>query len=681
MERRKIQSKKSFSFSVDSKNEKAESFNAYNESITNMLKKSLGGGQENLEKTVRAQTVRREFKGYDKTKVVFSSHSAQRQNHNGLEQKDYRRLSDPEQREIAQVDPYISAIIANRCAQGATVGYESDSKFDKGSRVNDKNPPQLSDFETEEEYKKACIQHEARQKAIMNWILKCGTSDQEIINSAFANADLTFKHCSLREFLEAQVRNLLTFGRCATQIYRNEDGVPVMFRPLPVETIQPVTFGESPYLSEGENTMEQSKQDLVAYEQINPAERPIAYAQVVDGNAVNFFTEDDLHMWYWQKQALFDLRGYPLGPIEQAIYMVFVHQQTLNYLRNQFIKGMGNKGLITMESTQEGVEISEADMENFRQQFHNFVTRNDNSAVTPVIGGPIRVNYIPLSSTPRDMEFLQVEEHVIRALCSAFQISPQEMGYGHLGLPSGQLGGANNRQEDVIRGEERGLRMLLDIIYDGLNKIIFENFPEAENKFILTYLGVGEDTRDAVIQRQQAELNTTATMNSLYADSEKTELIHFGGDVPLSSAFHGNVVRYMKFGEVREYLFKEKGAKENPIYDFVVDPNLNQTYQQLKVQSIADQKKAAEMQLQEQAIQVEGAGQQLQQQEQMMQMQEMQMQQGVAPEGEQPQQEEPAPEEAEQTEKSMTLMDRWIEKNKLRKSYFSGWLDVHKNEN
>lgn len=664
--------KKNLKFQVDNREE--QRVNAT--SMAEDLRYSLGpkNVHQALTKAVVPQTIKRDISGkYDKVKAVFSRESFGNAIGN-IETKGWRRIQDTEQKELAQIDPYISSIITNRCAQGAVIGYPSDSKFDKGTRILDISPPDEQDFNTDEEYKAECKRHEAQQKAILKWVLNCGTTDQDIVNYAFQGGDLTFKNCTLREFLEAQIRNLLTFGRCATQIFRNEDGVPVLFRPVPVETIQNVANGEDAYIASGEETMDQSKQDVAEYNAITKNERPIAYVQTIDGNHVNFFTEDDLHVWHWQKQALFDLNGYPLSPIEQAIYMVFVHQQTLNYLRNQFVKGMGNKGLITIESTMPGVEISDADLEDFRQQFHNFVTRNDNSAVVPVIGGPLKVNYIPLSSTPRDMEFLQVEEHVIRALCSAFQISPQEMGYGHLSLPQGSLTAAN-KQEDIIKGEERGLRMLLDIIYDGINRIIYLNFPEASDQYRATYVGVGEDTRDSVINRQQMELNTTATMNSLMADSEKTDTVPFGGDVPLAAAFHANVVRYMKFGEFREHFYKEDGASKRPEYDFIIDPNLNQAYQSLKVTPLQMQQAQASMAAEGQKMQLE--------------MQEAQMQQPQQPQDGQPSPEQGQPQEENQqaveqampqVEKSQSLRDKWLERNKLQKSmriYMSAWTDIH----
>lgn len=565
-----------------------------------------------LQKSVSPQRVPKDVEGkYGKSKIVFGSRYNKSTTDN-IDTKGYQRLQDSELRQLSQVDPYISAIIATRVGQGAACGTLSESKFKKGMRVNDLDPLDQDAFDTDEDYETASEARTEQLNRVEQWVLNCGTTDQGILNYTFNGLDRTFKYCSLRQFLEAQIRNLMTFGRCATQILRNDDGLPVLFRPVPVETIAPVIDGENTGLARRKETAEESIEDLMDYNALPYEERPKAWAQRIDGQQANFFTEDDMHVWDYQKQALFDLNGYPLSPIEQAVFMVFVHQQTLNYLRNQFVKGMATKGVIVLKSTNENIQISDADIEDFKQQFHNFVTRTDNSAVTPVIGGPVELQWQPLSQTPKDMEFLQVEEHIIRALCSAFQISPQEMGYGNLSLPQGGLT-QGNKQEEIIKGEERGLRNLLDIIFEGVNEIMFENFPEARKKFKISYVGVGEDTRDAVVARNQQELNTTATMQSLWSDSEKAEQITLGAMMPLANAYHANILKYCFFWEIREKYFGEERAKENPAYWFIIDPNLNTAYQALKVQPMPKQQEGADLQLETGKQQLEMGAMQMQQ--------------------------------------------------------------------
>ena len=678
-----VKSKTQISFSSQSVDD--QSVTSSSEAMTEHMRKTMNLQKQQIDilnKSVEATTIKKDSKGYDKSKVVFS-HREYSGSYDGVEVKDYRRLADHELKELAQVDPYVSAIISTRVSQGAVIGRPSDSKFDKGTRVYEIDPLIDDDFDTKEQFEAERMKRSAQMKTIMKWVMKCGTTDEDTVNAAFLGADPTFKTCTLSEFIAAQIRNLLTFGRCATQIFRNPEGLPIMFRPAPVETILHVSTGEPVHLATKDDQSIQSQEDAKDYNALTEDERPAAYVQRVDGQNINIFTDRDMQIWYFQKQALFDLDGYPLAPLEQAIYMVFTHQQTLNFLRNSFVKGLAAKGILNLKSTDAAGQLSDEDLDQLRREFHNFANRNDNSATTPVIAGPVEVSWVPLMSTPKDMEFLITEEHIIRALCSSMQISPEEMGYGNLSVGQGGLT-SSSKEQQLTQGEERGLRMLLDTVFDGINGIIGENFEGFEELYRITYVGVGEDTKDSIVQRQQSELNTTATLSSLYADSEKSDPVPFGGNVPLASAFHANVVRYMKYGEFREHFLGEEGASKKPEYNFIVDPNLNAAYQQLLVQPIQAQQQGAEMQLEAQEQQMQAQEQQMQQGQQMAAAgqalppgqpgqppQDPNAQPGQPPEQGQPQVEEPQ-------EKS--LADAFKERNLLAKSmssYFSEWVHAH----
>lgn len=591
---------------------------------------------------------------YPKSKASFNAIAlGSRTSASGnTEDKAWRRLSDQELRDLSLIDPYVGAIVSTRCSQAASIGRPSKSKFDKGFRVSEIEPLNREDFEDDEAYEREVKVKDAEMAAIMKWVMNCGTADKRVLDYAYWGCDPTFKKCSFKNYIESQTRNLLVFGRMADQIFRNADGVPVFWRPVPVETIRPAVRNQAIHINQNEDTFGSSLKDVEEYNKLTEEERPTSWIQQINGQDVNFFTDDDMKVHSYQMQALFDLRGYPLAPLEQALYLVFTHQQTLTYLRNQFVKGLCAKGILTIRSIDPQVELSSADVEEFKQQFENFVARNDNSATCPVLADA-QVEFTPLNQTPRDMEFLQLEEHIIRALCSAFQISPMEMGYGNLSIGQGGIT-QGNKQEDIIKGEERGLRNLLDVIFESVNELLYENFPEAEGKYVVTYVGVGEDTRDSVVQRGLTELQTTATLGSLYADSEKTDSVKIGADVPLSNAYHQNVLRYMKYGVIMEKLFGEEGASEKPEYDFIVDPNLNQAYQQNKMM----------------AAQAQGQGMPGQQA-------------GMPPQGQPGQGQSPQEQQGQPMQESegMTLQQRYEQLHKSERSavsLFSGWISANK---
>ena len=294
-------------------------------------------------------------------------------------------------------------------------------------------------------------------------------------------------------------------------------------------------------------------------------------------------------------------------------------------------------------------------------EIQNLATRTDNSAVIPVIGGPVELELIKTTESPKDMEWMQVEQTVIRALCSAFQISPLEAGFGQLGDTAGM--GQGNRDYELVQGEERGLRLLVDILVEELNDAVYQNFPEAKKRYKVTAFGIGNETREGVIQRQSQELNTTATLNSLFSESDKNRQFEFGGDVPLAPLFHQNVARYMTYGKFMESFFGVEGASKRPELDFIIDPSLNQAYQQLKTGM-------QQMQAQQQALG-------LQEQQMQMEIQQAQMQQGMAPQEGQPAASEENQEEAQKSE-DIELQKAWEESMKSNhETLLKSWLRIH----
>lgn len=637
----------------------------YGDSLTSMAGLNLYENEamhslvvDNLKKSLNVQG----SKQPEKAKTVFISKTASTAASGSLESKGNRRLTDQELRDLSILDPYISSIISTRVAQSIPMGRPSESKFSKGARMLEIEPLRAQDFPNIEEFKTKTDIRRNQTAMLMDWMLHCGSSDEEQLESIFKDADKTFKHCKLHSYIACQVRNLLTFGRCATHVIRDVSGNPILFRPVPVESIYRVREGESVYLSNTESTTQASKDDVEEYNALPSRERPLAFVQRLDNRDDAFFTDDELLVWNYQDQALTDLNGYNLAPTELAMFMVFIHQQTLQYMRNTFVKGMASKGMIVLESTSESSTLSAEDLEDFRQQFHNFVSRNDNSAAVPVIGGAIRAQFIPLNATPKDMEFLQTEDHIVRAICSAFQIAPTELLQATIGEGGG--GGSLSRagkETELISSQERGLRILLDVIFDGLNDIMGMNFPELKKLYRFEYTGIGNDTKESVIQQNISELQTTATMSTLWASSERTDPFPFGGDVPLAAAFWSGPARFMFFGEIREHFFGDKGASKKPEYQFLTDPALHQAYMQLKTNPIEQQ--AQDTQVQSQMAQV-----QLQQTEQQAQ-QPPEQPQAAAPASQEEQAQEP---------QQKSLKDQYREKmTKSMQSYFKEWIDLH----
>ena len=556
------------------------------------------------------------------SKAVFSLESRNASSNSLFEKKG--RMSDKELRELAYYDSIISLIIDTRANQSMAFGRKSANKYDRGFVLREVIPVQIDSMIDQKQKEEEIVFRTELSNVIFKYVLNCGSTNRLILDHVFQGSDTTFKNCNLAEFLGAQSRNLLVYGRCATQVIRSKEGVPVLFRPVPVESIFRVLDQADVSLSSNDRDVaEQSENDLKDYKNIEKGRRPIAYVQRIDGKNVAFFTEDDLIVTYLQKQAHENLDGYPMAPIEKAFYAVSMHFYAQQYLQNSFTKGLATKGIINLKTQETGV-VSPEQAEAFRKLFSNYVARNDNSATIPIVAGPIDVEFVPLNITAKDLEFNNLYQRVLMIVCGAFQISPQEIGFGALDSAKPTMGDTG-KQEQIVQGEERGLRQLTETLFDLLNDLIADSFPQAKDILRLEPIGLGQNTKEADLAIYKEELQTSGTFGKIWSDSERLDVFPFGGDVPTSPIFHQSVAKYMKMSELRHYFFKDKEALQNPALDFFIDPAINDAYQKQKGKIPAMQAKQMQLQteqLETQAEQIKAQQEQAQAEQQPEQQQD-----------------------------------------------------------
>ena len=158
--------------------------------------REMMGAKEDLAKSVEPNVIKTDLKGkYEKSKITFSSREYSEISEN-VWTKGWRRVSDAEQRELVQLDPYIGAIISTRVSQASCCGTASESKFDKGTRIIDLNAPKENDYDTKQEYEKACEIREAQSNSILKWALSCGTTNEDVLNPL----RVRFQGCDYRRY-------------------------------------------------------------------------------------------------------------------------------------------------------------------------------------------------------------------------------------------------------------------------------------------------------------------------------------------------------------------------------------------------------------------------------------------------------------------------------------------------
>jgi len=595
----------------------------------------------------------------NKSKALFNSDNALLGNSRGWIDKATNRLTDDQLRDIAVMDPYVSAIRKTRVAQVSPLASRAVSRFDKGIRIIEKKPKLREDFESDEAYEQSKDIAEKEKDALLKFLLYCGTTDNDMLEGLYDGVDKTFMHCSLKAYFQAQVDNLLTFGRYGRQSLRDEDGALIAFRPVPIETIRIADPEQRAWLSFFDN---QERiffaKDVQDYNSLPEGSRPIAYYQVIDAQPRRFFTDDDLKVFHYQQQAFINLMGYPASPIEEAITVIFLHHHSLQQLRNMLVKGLLTKGMIALRSTNPEIEVPAEVVTQFKQELTNFSTGTQNNTAVPIIAGPIEVQWVPLAPSLKDSNWQEVEQLIIRSIHSSFQISASETGMGALGDPAAGLN-SGNKDVELISGEERGLKMLVEILTEDLNSALAEYMPQAASKYDVQIVGVGSETQEGMLQRAQAEMSLTATLNDLMSMSEKNVTVSYGGDVILNPQWHQLIVSKMHFGKYLEHFMGEENAAENPLYDFFIDESIDRRVDARRTKSLEAQAAGNQAQIAQ-------AQQAIQQSQQPPQPEE--------PQGEAPQ-EKQAPAE---NEIQKSLREEYREN--LHKSFVSEWVRAHEED-
>ena len=524
----------------------------------------------------------------NKNKVLFGLQNTQSYDNNLITKN--RRLSDDDLLLFSQADSVVSLIVSTRCNQSAAFGVRAHDKYKQGIIVRDLTSSRNQIKKTPEEIAEEIAFKDELTKSMYDWVIHCGSNSKVVKNAVFSGNENYFKNCSLKEFIGAQTRNLLVCGRMATQLIRNESGRIVMFRPVPVETIFSYRQGYDISISDSDvNVEEQVKIDAKIYHAIPPHLRPQAWVQRIDGRITAFFTEQDLRMDYLQKQANNGLNSYPLAPLELAINALQLHMSAQQYMNNSFTKGLGSKGFIAIKPP-EGMEMDDvmtpSGVENLRKEFQNYIAGSyNNSAVIPIIAGPVDVKFTTMNATAKDMEFLNLYNYVIAILCASFQIAPEEVGFNGTGTKTSL--GDEGSQSQIVQGQERGLKQIMNIMCGMLTDIVTEVFEQAKGSFAIEPIGLGQNTKAADLEIYKEQLQTDGTFGRIWADSEHPETFPFGENVPTSPLFHQGPAKYMKYSELRYHFFKDQSALDNPAYDFIIDPVLQNAYYQEKTLSVA----------------------------------------------------------------------------------------------
>ncbi len=370
------------------------------------------------------------------------------------------------------------------------------------------------------------------------------------------------------EFLKLIVRDALTFGHVAIEKVKTRKGGLHRIRPLPAENTYLLPKRMSKQQIEQQDKAAQqtyrqplSDNDPKTAQEVNIAENEFwKFVQVsYNMQPLNYFGDEDMIWKNFNPQNFADSQGYCYSPLELAIINVTNHLNVENYNSNFFTHGYAARGVLHLKGT-----VTQAQLMNFRRQFYNTISGQQHAWRTPIVAGLDEVQWVPMSGSAKEMEYINFNNHLMRILCAQFQIDPVELGLDYLVSANGKSPAQQaNNEYKIEYSRERGLYPILMFVEDLVNSDILPAIEKSfADKYKFVFTGYTDETPQTEIAQMQAEMTVWKSMNDLLIQSQKEKIKTEAADLPLNQAFWALVEKNMTRGEIRETFFGDKGASQ-----------------------------------------------------------------------------------------------------------------------
>jgi hypothetical protein len=509
------------------------------------------------------------------------------------------RLSNRMLKEVSIRDWLVSAIIQARVDTLLRFSRPEHRRFEMGFRVikKDKN----SEYSQDELDEIAAIE---------DFIYHCGRKEG-------TPAD---ERSLFGEFLKLVTRDALTFGHVAIEKIKTRGGGLHRFRPLPSESIYLINkrLSKEQIKNEEKNAKQTfgqplSNNDPKKDQKLN--EVPIDYYKYVQMSynmqPLAHFGDEDLIFKLFNPQNFADSNGYCYSPLELAIINITNHLNVENYNANFFTHGYAARGVLHLKGT-----VTQSQLMNFRRQFYNTISGQQHAWRTPIVAGLDEVQWVPMSGSAKEMEYINFNNHLMRIICSMFQIDPVELGLEYLASANGRspMQQANNEYK-IAYSRERGLYPILMFVEDLINGEILPALDKSfGNKYKFVFTGYTDETAQTEIAQMQAEMTVWKSMNDLLVQAQKQKIDTPAANLPLNQAFWALVEKNYTRGEIREIFFGDKGATQRKELQYIPGDQAFMAWQQtvLAIENSKDQKE-------QMAAQAAAQQQQLEQESQMKQ--------------------------------------------------------------
>jgi len=539
--------------------------------------------------------------------ILTDPYFEQASNNYFLSKNKISRISNRTLRDMSQRDWLVSTILQIRADTVLRFSRRPERRYDMGFRVVKRDHSEsLSEQDID------------NINMLESYIYNCGRTEnvpkgQEML---------------LGEFLKLIVRDGLTFGYVAVEKVLTRTGALHRFRPLPAETMYLINQAINKTVVEDQvktaiNMYHTKKSDNDPRADGYLAPREIDYYKYVqlstDNRVLNAFGDEDMVFKLFNPQNYADSNGYCISVVEQAIIMITNHLNIEAYNANFFTHGYAARGILHLKGA-----VTQNTLASFRRQFYNTISGSANAWRTPIVAGLDDVQWVPMSGSAREMEYINFNSHIMRAICAQFQIDPIEVGLDYLTTANGRASAQakESGQFKITYSRERGLIPILMLVEDLFNQDILPALDkDLADKYKFKFVGYTDDTAMTDISLRQAQMTVFSSMNDLLHNEEKTQINHPAANLPLNQSFWNLVEKNMTRGEIREFFFGDKGASKRPELQYLPsDPaflSWNQLMMTINVQQqqkeIQKQQQQQQQQMQQQQIKLQESQEQREQ--------------------------------------------------------------------
>lgn len=219
---------------------------------------------------------------------------------------------------------------------------------------------------------------------------------------------------------------------------------------------------------------------------------------------INPTTKEPILYYPWElgfgiRNKSSDIRknGYGTSELEILVELITGVLWSIQYNMNNFSIGSTPKGFINVKNT----NISDSNLNEFRQAWSQMMTGVRNAKRTPVING-IDLEWIDLDKSNREMEYQEWAQFLVIMVCSVYRIDPSELGFSFKN--QAQLFGQDGQKARLQHSREKGLKPILIFLENIITKYIVSEIDE-DYEFIFTGIEVEDEETQVNLDKTKLE--------------------------------------------------------------------------------------------------------------------------------------------------------------------------------